>query len=160
MPLDIPSEIAKLRGMTVQQLAARHQEVFGESAPSRHKEYLVRRIAWRLQALAEGDLSERARRRAAELVRDADLRTRAPRERSRQTPAAKAPARCDARLPKPGTILVRCYRGRTLQVRVLAQGFEYEDRLYRTLTAVAKQITGKHWNGYHFFGLCDRKNQP
>ncbi len=54
---------------------------------------------------------------------------------------------------------MRCYRRQTLQVKVLAQGFEYDDRVYRSLTAVARQITGKHWNGYHFFGLSKGKQQ-
>ena len=48
---------------------------------------------------------------------------------------------------------MRCYRGQTLEVKVLTRGFEYDDRIYASLTAVAREITGKHWNGYHFFGL-------
>ena len=68
--------------------------------------------------------------------------------------------RCsNVRVPPPGTLLVRCYRRQTLQVKVLEQGFEYDDRRYRSLTAVARQITGKHWNGYHFFGLSKGKQQ-
>ncbi len=58
----------------------------------------------------------------------------------------------------PGTLLVRSYRGETRQVKVLDDGFEYDGRLYRTLTAVAKRITGQHWNGFHFFGLVEEKN--
>ena len=67
--------------------------------------------------------------------------------------------RRDPRLPLPGTILVRGYRGRTRQVKVLEQGFEYDGQSYGSLTAVTKQITGQHWNGYHFFGLSGGKNQ-
>jgi len=52
-----------------------------------------------------------------------------------------------------GTILVRPYRGQMLQVKVLEEGFEYDGRIFDSLTAVTKRITGKHWNGYHFFGL-------
>ena len=162
MALDIDREIAALRQMTVLQLRSRHQELFGEPPRSAHKEHLVRRIAWRLQALAEGDLSERARRRAVELACDADLRLRAPR---RQHPSAPeqtnrpedSPPLRDPRLPRPGTLLIRRYRGGTRQVKVLEQGFEYEGHLYGSLTAVVRKITGKHWNGYHFFGL--RKEQ-
>ncbi len=82
MAIDIDQEVAVLRQLTVTQLRARHQELFGEPPRSTHKEQLIRRIAWRLLALAEGDLTERARRRATELARDADLRIRAPREAS------------------------------------------------------------------------------
>ena len=121
----------------------------------------MRRIAWWLQALAGGNLSQRARRRADELVRAADLRVRAPRRQPQAASTAKmasTPPR-DPRLPLPGTILVRGYRGRTRQVKVLEQGFEYDGQSYGSLTAVTKQITGQHWNGYHFFGLSGGKNQ-
>ncbi len=162
MALDIDQEMAALRQMTVPQLRSRHHEVFGEPPRSAHKEHLVRRIAWWLQALAGGNLSQRARRRADELVREADLRVRTPRRQPQAASTAKVastPPR-DPRLPLPGTILVRGYRGRTRQVKVLEQGFEYDGQSYGSLTAVTKQITGQHWNGYHFFGLSGEKNQP
>ena len=53
----------------------------------------------------------------------------------------------------PGTVLTREYHGETVTVTVLGSGFEYEGDIYRSLTAVAKAVTGSHWNGYHFFGL-------
>jgi hypothetical protein len=62
--------------MTANQLGERYAQVFGEQTRARHKTYLVRKIAWRLQALAEGDLSIRARRRAQELANDAEVRLR------------------------------------------------------------------------------------
>ena len=119
----------------------------------------MRRIAWWLQALAEGGLSQRARRRAEELSGDADLLARRPQSPAASTTSTTAMPYRDPRLPPPGTLLVRCYRRKTLQVKVLAEGFEFNDRVYRSLTAVAKQITGKHWNGYHFFGLSKGKQQ-
>jgi hypothetical protein len=76
MPMNVGREIAHLQKMTVKQLRARYVEVFGEETPAHNKAWLVKRIAWRLQALAEGDLSDRARRRAAELACDADLQLR------------------------------------------------------------------------------------
>jgi len=155
MSIAVEPEVARMRQMAVSELRARFVELFGEPSRSRHKEHLVRRIAWRLQALEEGDLSERAGRRAAELARDADLRLGAPR-RGRSTPATPSQATTaprDARLPMAGTILVRPYRGQMLEVKVLEQGFEYDGRIFDSLTAVTKRITGKHWNGYHFFGL-------
>ena len=69
-------EIEQLRGATVRELRAKYFALFGQPSRSNHKQFLVRRIAWRLQALAEGDLSERARERALSLARDADLRLR------------------------------------------------------------------------------------
>ena len=151
MARHIDEEIADLRQMTAEQLRARHGEVCPAPARSAHKQHLVRRIAWWLQALAEGDLSQPARLRAEQLARDAVPPA---------TSTARAAAtRRDPRLPSPGTLLVRCYRGQTLEVKVLARGFEYDDRIYASLTAVAREITGKHWNGYHFFGLGKEKKQ-
>ena len=78
MALTIDQEVAALRRMTVGQLQARYAEVFGEQPRGRHRQWLLRRIAWRRQAVAEGALSERARQRAAELANDADLRLTPP----------------------------------------------------------------------------------
>src|ERR1035438_3469798 len=72
-------EIEKLRRASLSALREKYREVFGEATECRHRQHLFRRIAWRLQALAEGDLSERARQRAGEIARDADLRIVAPR---------------------------------------------------------------------------------
>ncbi|MCS6851712.1 MAG: DUF2924 domain-containing protein, partial [Gemmataceae bacterium] len=137
------------------QLCQRYAELFGEPTRSRHRTYLIRKILWKLQAVAEGDLSERARRRAEELARGFELRVMAP----KGSPAATAtvptmPARpADPRLPAPGTALVRRYKGRTLQVTVLPDGFDFEGERFKSLSAVAKKITGSHVNGYRFFGL-------
>src|SRR2546427_12067391 len=72
--------IEQLRGLSVAALKIRFRELFGEESRSSNKQFLFRRIAWRLQANAEGDLSERARRRAADIAEDRDLRMRAPKE--------------------------------------------------------------------------------
>lgn len=76
MGMNIGKEVAAMRRMTVNELRAKYVDVFGEATNARHKEWLVRRIAWRIQALAEGDLSERARQRAAELADDSDTHSR------------------------------------------------------------------------------------
>jgi len=78
MPIDVDAAVKTLNRMTVTQLRQRYAEVFGEAARSFNKQHLVKRIAWRLQAMHEGDLSERARRRAHELANDADLRILPP----------------------------------------------------------------------------------
>jgi hypothetical protein len=159
MTLNIEKEIAAMRQMTVGELREKYAEVFGEATRSRHKDYLIKRIAWRMQANAEGGLSERARRRAAELANDADLRVTAPKilsldqDATRRTVRARVPVSADGRLPLPGTVITRNYKGETLQVKVLSDGFEYKGERYGSLTAVAEVVTGKHWNGYHFFRL-------
>jgi hypothetical protein len=112
---------------------------------------------------AEGDLSERARRRAAELARDADLRLNPPQSKAIPTPPAprpsSVPALVDQRLPPPGTILTRPYKGQLVQVQVLTEGFAYGGRVYASLSAVAKAITGSHTNGFLFFRNTLNHNQ-
>jgi hypothetical protein len=118
--------------LSVGQLRQRFAELFGEATQASNRTWLIKRIAWRLQALAEGDLSERARRRAAELARDADLRLNPPRTKENTTApppeAATIPAPVDRRLPPPGTILARPYKGQLVQVQVLTEGFAYAGR--------------------------------
>src|SRR5262249_37352382 len=157
MALNVSHENAALQQLGVKQLRARYAEVYGETTPAANKPWLIRRILWRLQALAEGDLSQRARRRAAELANDADLRLlplRAPAAPAPQAVTPPAPAPKDPRLPPPGTVLARPYRGETLQVRVLDDGFEFRGRVYPSLSAVAKAATGSHCNGFLFFRLA------
>ena len=154
-------QLAELQRLTIPQLRTRYAEVFGEHTPGNNRAWLLKRIAWRLQALAEGGLSERARQRAAELANDADLRLNPPAPPRAATAAAPPtprpePAAADRRLPPPGTILTRKYKGAMLQVQVLARGFAYQGQVYKSLSAVAKAVTGSHCNGYLFFQL-DRK---
>jgi hypothetical protein len=159
MRLNIKKELAALERMSVGQLQQRYVEVFGEPVRSRHRLYLIRRIAWRLQANAEGGLSERALRRAEELANDADVRTTPPKDgvsthATASTTRTTAPAPpTDRRLPPVGATIRRDYKGRIITVTILADGFEHEGERYRSLTAVAKAITGSHINGFRFFGL-------
>jgi hypothetical protein len=155
MQVNVAKEVAALEAMTVAELRDKYAQVFGEETRVGNKTWLIKRIIWRLQALAEGDLSERARRRAAELAQDADLRLSPPRQK--QTAPASVPkngkacALINGHLPLPGTILTRWYKGQTLKVQVLRHGFEYEGRVYKSLSAVAKAITGSHTSGFLFF---------
>lgn len=152
----IATTMKELGQMTVPQLKQRYAEVFGEPTRTNHKQHLIKRIVWRTQALREGDLSERARRRALELADDAEIRLTAPRPRS-PVPSTVVTAAFDAgrpaSFPKPGSVLRREYKGRAIVVRVLPRGFEYEGEAYRSLTAIAQKVTGAHWNGVSFFGL-------
>jgi hypothetical protein len=160
--IDVQGRLAAMRQMTAPQLREKYLELFGEESRSGNRQWLYRRCAWRLQALAEGDLSERARRRAREIARDADIRVRAPRG-MKMPPANQhavtraAPKRIrqnsDDRLPMPGTRLTRDYKGTTYEVEVLDGAFAFDGQVYRSLSAIAQAITGSHWNGYLFFGF-------
>lgn len=160
----LADELAGLDRLTTTELCARYAALYGQPTRTRHKAYLVRKVAWRLQARAEGGLTDRARARAAELADDADVRIMLPKAPAqREPPAPAAPARvvtvaspeaaADPRLPPPGTVLIRPYKGATVRVTVLADGFEHAGERYKTLAAVAQKVTGSHLSGYRFFRL-------
>lgn len=157
-------EIEKMRTLKVKELQRRYRELFGEESPSSNAQHLFRRLAWRLQAQAEGDLSERARERAGQLASDADLRLRAPRRfwqqlRNGNNSGSEAITARDRRLPAVGTILTRPYQGRTITVTVLEEGFSHDGQTYRSLSAIAHRVTGTRWNGFLFFGLLNGRGQ-
>src|SRR5262245_20699979 len=120
--MNLADAIAALPTLSVAQLRNRYAEIFGETTNAAHKMWLIKRVAWRLQALAEGDLSLRARQRAADLANDADLRLSPPSSPipanagnpapagDLQTPIP-TPVPWDCRLPLPGGILTRHYKG-------------------------------------------------
>ncbi|MEX0678374.1 MAG: DUF2924 domain-containing protein [Pirellulales bacterium] len=162
MNLNVGKELAALRRMSPGDLRSRYAEVFGETTNTHHKEWLIKRIIYRMQVLAEGDLSERARQRASDLANDADLRRKAAKSTA-ATPDAgprtrthRLPTKGDRRLPLPGSVITRVYKKATLEVKVSPAGFEYEGEIYKSLSAVAKKITGSHCNGYLFFRLAKK----
>jgi erythromycin esterase-like protein len=148
---ELRKEIEQLRREKTKALRARYLELFGEESKSSNQAHLFRRVAWRLQALSEGDLSQRARDRATALAVDVDLRLRAPHKFWREL-AAKPPVR-DPRLPAAGTTLLRRYHDRTITVKILADGFEYDGKIYESLSSIASLVTGTRWNGFSFFQL-------
>jgi hypothetical protein len=162
MDSNVIAAIEELQDLKVAALKTRYRELFGEESKSSNKQFLFRRVAWRLQANGEGDLSERARHRAAEIADDRDLRVRAPKEfvtrpdsGSRSFDRTRPPE--DWRLPGPGTILTRRLGDKQIVVKILKDGFEYESRRYRSLSAIAREVTGTRWNGLLFFGLAERR---
>src|SRR3982751_5087350 len=104
MAVDVAKELTALQRMGVAALREKYAAVFGEATTTGNRTWLLRRIAWRLQALAEGDLSERAKARAAELARDADLRVVPPAAKATPAPVGSTRTRevrfeADGRLP-------------------------------------------------------------
>ena len=165
---NVSQQLAALSGMGVAALRQKYLEVFGEPSRSGNKAYLFKKLAWRIQSLAEGGLSERARRRAEELARDADIRTSVPKApvmtagaAQRTVTLALSPTDGRDRLPIPGTVLTRTYKGQHVAVTVMSDGtFDHAGQTYRSLSAIAKVITGSHWNGYFFFGLTGKGTNP
>ena len=149
----VKAEIEKLRELEVNDLIVRYQEVFGEDTESTSHPHLLRRIAWKLQARVEGDLTERARQRAAELIADADLRLNTRRKPGHRADPPLSGLNRDGRLPKAGTVIERDFQGRLISAKVLEAGFEHEGRKYDSLSAIAYTVSGTRWNGFDFFRL-------
>jgi hypothetical protein len=107
--------------------------------------------------LAQGGLSERARLFAQQIIQDADLRLCPPNKLLQVQPLRVASA--PSADPAPGTLLLKRYKNDTISVTVLEHGFQYGERIYKSLSAIARQVTGTQWNGYSFFGLSSRKGR-
>ena len=150
-----PVDVDRLTGMQPNQLRALYRHIFTSAAPTSNSELMRRRIAWQLQAGAESGLPESARQRALGIARTIKRPIPAARAGSAlvHSSVARLISKTDSRLPPPGTVLVKEFRGKQLIVRVLTTGFEYENRIFPSLSAVATEITGTKWNGFLFFGL-------
>ncbi len=155
--VDVDTLVRELRTMTHTELQARYLEVFGTPTRSTHKQYLIKRVAWQVQANAHGALPEDVRQRAIAEADFNDLRRSPPPPRQAPTAVERA---LESALPSQntnglavGTELRRLYKGRVLAVLVRRDGFEFEGEVFPSLTAVATKVTGSHWNGLAFFGV-------
>jgi hypothetical protein len=137
--------------MTGSELADKYLALNGCAPRSRNKDFLRKRLAWRIQELAEGGLSERALARIEELGAEA-WATWSGSSRAMKGSSASTPKRArDPRVPTVGTVLTRIHRTTEHHVTVLASGFEYRGSHYRSLSKIARVITGTPWNGFLFF---------
>jgi len=150
-------KLAELSELTIGQLATKYEKLFGEKCRSRNRRYVHRRVAWKLQADDEGGLSERAILRATVIAGESLMRVTPPRITKPKNEVTAIPSNWDSRLPPPGNLIERHYKGKKLHVMVLTDGFEYEGERYKSLTAVARAITESHCNGFHFFKLGQSK---
>ncbi len=140
-------QITELETMTLADLRERWRELYGTEPPGYSRTHLAKRLAYRVQELAYGGLSDVARAKLREHV-EADTGRVRPLERRKNKDD----------MPVVGTRLIREWHGERYEVTVVQSGFEFDGRRYRSLTAVAKAITGAHWNGRKFFGLPPRSN--
>jgi len=132
-------QVMELPTLGFAELKARWVELYGTEPPAYNRAHLVKRLAYRIQELAYGGLSEGARERLEGLGE------------------TRRPSRPRRDLPVAGTLLVREWQGRRYEVTVTRGGFEYKGRPYRSLSAIAKAITGTQWNGKAFFGFRSQK---
>ncbi len=148
----ITAQIRALQTMAPQQLASSYEALFGRPPRVRNAAWLRRQVAWQLQARELGGLSDRAKARLDELVARIDLPlggTPPPRPRPTLRPQPMNPL--------VGTTLVREWHGQQIRVEVRDNGFVWNGTVFKSLSAVAREITGTNWNGRLFFGLVQRR---
>jgi Protein of unknown function (DUF2924) len=155
-------DLDRLARMPPKELQRLHRRILGCDVPSGNCEQTRRKIAWRLQEDKEGGLPESARQHALAIARQSGLRIRARVTTGDGAPVEHATVTGlvsdhDARIPMPGSVIVKDYRGRAIVVHVLDDGFECDGRRFASLSAIAKETTGTKWNGFLFFGLVKRR---
>jgi hypothetical protein len=147
MTRSVLRQIADLHGLPMPELQARWKELIGTDPPRYNRGFLVRRLAHRIQELTYGGLSDAARAKMDELLDTAGGDTvGSPRDDHRRKQGRRE-------LPIAGTRLIREWNGERHEVTVEQAGFDYRGMRYRSLSSIARAITGTRWNGPSFFGL-------
>ncbi len=147
-------EIEALKQLTTPDLLDRYDEVYGKPPRVKRREHVLRRLAWKIQEVRLGGLSGTAKKRLKELR--TSLRIRECSNTQLSVSARSLKRRPDD--PTPGTILVRRYKGTDVCVTTLEDGrYSWEGKTFASLSAVARAVTGSHWNGRMFFRLTSRK---
>ena len=141
----ILARLAALKAMSVNELKAEWQALYDAPAPNNSRTFLEGRLAYRIQELTCGGPDKQTRRLLDLLADEVD-----------GTLTRKAQI-ADPRNPVVGTKLIREWDGVAHTVTVLREGFDWDGRRFKSLSAVARAITGTRWNGYRFFGLRERK---
>lgn len=155
--------IADLQKLGLKELRQEFAKITGKESRSRSRQYLYTTIAKKLQASSgkaesEGQsgsalTSEFNPKRKRPVRSSTKIKDRAKKTTSRQSRPVGA---ADPRLPKVGTTITKTYKGKKINVRVLENRFEYDGQQFRSLSALARHITGSVWNGFLFFGLTER----
>lgn len=150
-------DLGRLSQMRPEDLQRVYRSMFGRNSPAGNSKFARRKIAWRVQAEREGGLPDSARQRGLAIAQDAAASVRIPVRSSNakfhHVTVTSLVSEHDSRLPMPGSLIVKRYRGRNLIVQVHERDFECEGRRFSSLSALAKDITGTKWNGLAFFGL-------
>jgi hypothetical protein len=144
----VVAQLAALRKMSVVELKQRWETLFGTPAPNNSRSYLEVRLGNRIQELMLGGLSRDTRRVLDLLVKELEGKN------------TRKAIMTDPRKPIPGTRLLREWDGAEHSVTVLRDGFDWQGRKFKSLSAVARAITGTQWNGYRFFGLREAGRDP
>lgn len=165
MATTIETHRQRLAQLSIGELRLEYESVFGELTTSRHAGHIIKRILWQMQANLYGGLNEESLKRAKELADPTQLRMIAPRVKpisdNAQTVTRTLPVAITANQSDlvPGTQLERMYKGQRIVATIMENGVRWNGDLYSSLSAVAKAVTGNHWNGKLFFGLTKKKGK-
>ena len=151
---ELLKEASALNDKPLKDLKEKYQKLYGpkKTVPV-NRTFLVKRIVYKLQEQKHGGLSQAAKDKADALIKKHDP-VNNQNVRPKNGDAKKSNR--DPRLPIPGTVIAKVYKGKKLEVKVLEKGFEFRGKPYRSLSAIAKDVTGNIWNGFLFFGLCKK----
>lgn len=140
------TRLAALKAMSVKELKAEWEKLFDTGAPNNSRSFLEQRLGYRIQELTFGGLSKPARQLLDALADEVEGKK------------VRKSVISDPRNPVIGTRLVREWDGTEHVITVLKDEFDWQGRKYKSLSAIARAITGTQWNGYRFFGLRERKD--
>lgn len=154
--MDMMDRIAALRSLPTDELAALYERLWGKPPRYRNREFLWKRVAWKEEEQRTGGLSNVAKARLEAIIAEIDIPLGEQRRTvtGRLKPSAPEPA---PRKHSTGTTFSRTWKGQEIRTTAVDGGFEYEGKVYRSLSAVAQAVTGSRWNGRLFFGLTARK---
>lgn len=130
--ISVQRQLLALAQMDKEELISKWKDLFGKNPPEYGPVFMRRRLAYRIQELFYGGLSEELK--------------------SQMLARKRTPSR-NSGILKPGNRIIREWKDEKYEVIIRSNGVEYNGQLYRSLTAVAKKITGTHWNGKKFFGV-------
>ena len=137
-------QLATLNAMTLEQLREKWLDLYGSDPPPYKKQFLIKRLAYRIQELYYGGLSEGAKAHLSQVAQEDPMA---------RVDVGVSEKRQSKNGILPGTRFVRIWKDRRYEVLAQENGFEYDGRIFRSLSAVAREITGTRWNGRLFFGL-------
>ena len=141
-------QVANLNNLSHEELKSLYITLHGSESPAYNRDFIIKRLAHRLQEIAFGGISERTQQKLDdELARYGFDENAMPKSNRRQTERARNGH------PVIGCVFMREWHGKQYEVTTLRDGFEYGGMKYRSLTAVAQAITGQHMSGKVFFGL-------
>ena len=141
-------QVTSLPKLSFDELKSLYVSLYGTEPPAYNRDLIIKRLAYRLQEIAYGGLPERVRQRLDEVLVDNGYD-----DSAMPTGVSKRKRKVTEDHPVVGTVLVREWRGKRYEVTSLRDGFEFEGRKYRSLSAIAAAITGAHQSGVAFFGL-------